>query len=169
MALPSPEIIAVITRKKARYARYLDTKQWEKYEGDVSLPDTHFRYLDVAGEPLQLGTTTSCVFDSTKSFAAFFSKFFANLQSLHNIGPGDFEQTSPEEVKAVWGFEDQLILAPLWSLAELRGGGYYYETWRLVDGDWFLHDLVMKRTYQKETLLVKAVFLLQKQLGISLV
>ncbi|KAI1849066.1 hypothetical protein JX265_011271 [Neoarthrinium moseri] len=167
MSLPPPDVIAAITRKKARYGRYADTKQWHKYEGDVSLPSTRYRFLDVSGAPLRVGGFGVLVFDSTRTFTAFFTRFFANLQTLHNIGPGDFEQVRADEVKVVWGFEDQLLVPPLGALAEIRGGGFYYETWRLTGGDWFLHDLEMKRTYQKETLLVKFALSLQNLLGIS--
>ncbi len=51
--------------------------------------------------------------------------------------------------------------------ASLRGGGFYYETWKRIDGEWFLQDIRMRRTYQEATLLMQFLFLLMK-LGIKL-
>ena len=66
------------------------------------------------------------VFDNAKTFAGFFDKFFTNLETLHNIGLPDFEKSgeSPDEVKAVFGSEDQLISKRFGSLVEIRGGGF---------------------------------------------
>ncbi|KAI0601316.1 hypothetical protein F4775DRAFT_541434 [Biscogniauxia sp. FL1348] len=165
MAAVTPETAVAINRKKARYARYADTKQWDKFEAEVALPEAQYDYQDVDGQTIQLGAV--CRFGSTKEFTAFFRPFFARLQTLHNVGPGDFTQTG-DEVEAVFAFEDQLLLPPLGSWAELRGGGFYYETWRRVDGDWFLQDLRMRRTYQKTSFLVGLAIFLQNRLGIKL-
>ena len=42
-----------------------------------------------------------------------------------------------DEVDAVWGMEDQIILQHTAGLIEIRGGGYYHETWKMKNGDWF--------------------------------
>ena len=107
------------------------------------------------------------VFDSAKSIAAFYDKFFAPQQTMHNLGVGDFEQIAPDEVRSVFGVEDQVVSKSLGSLAEIRGGGYYYTTWKLVDGEWYIKELRMERTYQKMTLLVSLVLTLAGWLGVS--
>jgi hypothetical protein len=35
------------------------------------------------------------------------------------------------------------------NLVEIRGGGYYHETWKLEDGEWYLQTLDLRRTYTK--------------------
>jgi hypothetical protein len=53
----------------------------------------------------------------------------------------------PDAVHAVLALEDQLLFSPV---GEIRGGGFYYEAWKRVggeDGDWFIADLRMERTY----------------------
>jgi hypothetical protein len=67
-----------------------------------------------------------------------FFKFFANAQSLHIFGPGNLEQTADDEVTAIWGTEDQIIVNGSAGLVEMRGGGYYFETWKKVGDDWLL-------------------------------
>ena len=63
--------------------------------------------------------------------------------------PGELEQIKADEVKATWGMEDQIILNGTGGLVEMRGGGYYYETWKMKNDDWFLASLRLERTYQK--------------------
>ena len=166
MAVP-PDVALIITRKKAQYGRFADCKQWDQFE-KLALPDAEFGFYDTDGSPLRVGNTP-LVFTSAKPFAAFFSKFFKNAQTLHNFGPGDLELTAPGEVKAIWALEDQLLLRGTAGLVELRGGGHYYETWVERDGDWFIKKLDMRRTYTKLSILGRLLFLLVAIFGISLV
>ncbi|KAL3293791.1 bile acid 7-alpha [Colletotrichum asianum] len=154
MAHVSPEVALAISRQKARYARYADTKQWDKFDKEIGLPTAQYVYCGTGGQPVVLGTQ-KCVFESPGACAAWFGNFFSYLETLHNIGLGDFEQIAPDQVKAVFGFEDQLFSKQLGSWAGLRGGGFYYETWKLVDGEWYIQDLRMERTYQQATFLFK--------------
>lgn len=165
MAHVSPEVALAITRRKARYARYADTKQWDKFES-LNLPTTNYSFIHNDGTPIMFGSK-ALVFDSPARVAAYFKKFFAAQDTMHNIGPGDFEYVSDTEVKAVWGFEDQLISKTWGSWMKIRGGGYYYETWRFVDGEWFIADLRMERRYQEETFLVRVGLAIAKMFGIS--
>lgn len=167
MAHVSPEVAVAITRQKTRYCRYADTKQWYKLASDVALPDARLVYCDSEGKPLQV-SGRDLVFDSAQSFAAFYDKFFAQFDTMHNIGPADLEQVAADEVNSVFGFEDQVMSKPLGAWGEIRGGGYYYTTWKLVDGEWYIKDLKMIRTYQKMTLLVKIGVTISNWLGISL-
>ncbi|KAI5457069.1 hypothetical protein BGZ63DRAFT_395344 [Mariannaea sp. PMI_226] len=167
MAPPAPEVAQAITCLKARYCRYADTKQLEKFEQEIALPDARFSFYDKDDNLFVVGKQT-LAFDSTKATAAFFAKFFAPLDTLHNFCPGDFEQVAPDEVKAVFAFEDQLMSKVLGSWGEIRGGGFYHETWKLVDGEWRLKEMKLKRTYQKMTLLLKILLIIGSLLGISL-
>ena len=83
MAHVSPEVAIAITRQKARYCRYADTKQWDKLASDVTLPNARLAYCDSAGAPLRV-SGRALVFDSAASFAAFYAKFFAPVDSMHN-------------------------------------------------------------------------------------
>ncbi|RTE85003.1 hypothetical protein BHE90_000387 [Fusarium euwallaceae] len=167
MAHVTPEVALAITRQKARYGRYADTKQWDKFAQDIALPDARFSFYDTEGKLLVAGPQ-SLAFDSVKGCAAFFGKFFSQFQTQHNFGPGDFEQVGPDEVKAIFGMEDQIMSKYLGAWVEIRGGGFYHETWKLVDGEWYLQDLRLERTYQKETVLVKIGLAVAGLFGISL-
>ncbi|KAK8088545.1 hypothetical protein PG997_003506 [Apiospora hydei] len=156
--LPKPEVIDAITRKKARYGYYADTKQWHRYDGDT-----------MRARPSGWGPRTPLVFEGPKPWISFFQPFFAPLQTLHNIGIGHFEQVSDDEVHARFGFEDQLLFPQLpWGLAEIRGGGFYDERYRLIDGEWYIVELEMRRTYQKISFPLWAIMRVQQWTGISL-
>jgi hypothetical protein len=42
MANVSPDVALAITRQKTRYCRYADTKQWDKFEKAIALPDARY-------------------------------------------------------------------------------------------------------------------------------
>lgn len=75
-----------------------------------------------------------------------------------------------DEVHARFGFEDQLLFPQLpLGLAGIRGGGFYKERYRRLDGDWYIVELEMRRTYQKMTFPLWAMMQAQKWLDITLV
>lgn len=85
------------------------------------------------------------------------------------FGPGELEQIKTDEVKATWGMEDQIILNGTGGLVEMRGGGYYYETWKTHNDDWFLASLRLERTYQKISLTAKVFMFLERYSGLTFV
>ena len=160
----SAEITDRISQKKSQYGRYVDTKQWNKFD-KIVLPNAEFGFFDSDGSVLKAGKT-ALIFSSSKGFTGFFSKFLANAQTLHMFGPGELEQVTAEEVRAIWGMEDQIILKGTAGLVEIRGGGYYHETWKMKDGDWFLKSLRLERTYQKISFLARLLAFLGSFFGL---
>ncbi|KAL2206131.1 hypothetical protein CC79DRAFT_1369561 [Sarocladium strictum] len=133
----------------------------------VFLPNVRLRYCNANGQPLMVGSR-ALVFDSASTFAQLYKRMFAGVDSQHNIAPGEFEPGSNEdEVRAIFGIEDQVTSKVLGSWAELRGGGYYHETWKLKDGQWYIQELELRRTYQNATLLVQVLLALMALLGIA--
>jgi hypothetical protein len=166
--MPVPiEIAETIFRKKSKYGRYIDTKQWNKF-GEVALPNAELSFFGSDGSVLVAGKT-ALVFSSSQAFTTFFGKFFANAQTLHMFGPGELEQIKTDEVKATWGMEDQIILNGTGGLVEMRGGGYYYETWKMHGDDWFLASLRLERTYQKTSLIAKVFIFLERYSGLTFI
>lgn len=142
------EIAQSIAQKKARYGRYVDTKQWAKLQ-KIILPDARLNFWDIHGNVVIAGKVPLS-FRSCKAFTDFFSLYLEKAETLHMFGPGDLEQISADEIKAVWSMEDQICLKST-NLMEIRGGGYYHETWKLKGGEWYLQSLDLKRTYLKRT------------------
>jgi hypothetical protein len=132
------------------------------------LPDAEFIFFDTDGSIIKAGNT-SFAFLSSTAFTGFFSKFFANAQTLHMFGPGELQLKAIDEVGAIWGMEDQIILKHAVGSVEIRGGGYYHETWKMRNGDWFLNSLRLERTYQKTSLLAKILVFLERYLSLSVI
>lgn len=150
----------IITAKKARYGRFVDTKQWDKFS-EIALPEATLRFLDTDNTPLRVGKI-QLVFDSTSAFVKYFSDTFARANTLHMFGPGDLKQVAPDEVEAIWAMEDEIIVPGSLGLFELRGGGYYHEVWKKQNGDWFIKSLELRRTYTKSTWLVLFLLFIQR-------
>ncbi|KAI1118102.1 hypothetical protein F5Y14DRAFT_297332 [Nemania sp. NC0429] len=157
MAAVEAEVAEIIRQKKSQYARYIDTKKWSKLE-EVALPDAELEFLNPDGSPMTIGSTR-LAFTSIHAFAAYFGKFFASAQTLHMIGNGELKRTGPGEVEAIWGMEDQIIL---YGYAQIRGGGYYHETWVKKGEDWFLKSLRLERTYTTYNLVASIGMMLQR-------
>ena len=158
MAVP-PSVVAGITKKKAQYGRFIDTKQWDKLN-NVILADGHLSFLATDGSPLTVGKTT-LNFRSREAFLSFFKTWFAKAETLHNFGPGEFEWSGDgeDEVLAIFAMEDQLMFP---GRMEIRGGGHYHERWVQRDGEWYMKELRLERTYNKITPLVRLSTLLLK-------
>ncbi|KIY00914.1 uncharacterized protein Z520_03580 [Fonsecaea multimorphosa CBS 102226] len=159
------EIAEIIRQKKSRYCRAIDTKQWNEIV-KLAWTDADLTFYDPSGSVSTSGQTR-LLFTSPQDFTKFLRQAFANAHTLHQVGEGDLEQVSADEVQAIWGMEDQIIVDVLPGLSiSIRGGGYYHETWREKDGDWFLQSLKLRRTYWQPSFAAKVLLFLQRLLGL---
>lgn len=78
------------------------------------------------GRPIYVGTGSQVLVSPGSTSLARPSsvhiEFFARMQTLHNLRVRDFEQTVPDKVKTVFGFEDEIIHRHLGGWHGLRGG-----------------------------------------------
>ncbi|KAI2464978.1 hypothetical protein F4781DRAFT_49824 [Annulohypoxylon bovei var. microspora] len=140
----SSEVRDIITRKKQQYCRFADTNQWLNMT-KIALPEATFKFLKADGTfIIQEGVEYN--FSSTAEFIKCLGA--TNTQSVHLVGPGELEQTSPDEVKAIWPLIYHAGMQGS-NIEHNTGGGYYHETWRRRDNDWFIQDLKLERTYFK--------------------
>ncbi|KAI1129544.1 hypothetical protein F5Y10DRAFT_290915 [Nemania abortiva] len=160
------DIAAAIMARKARYGWCIDTKNFEKLK-ELALPASRFSFCNEKGEPTVLAGRVFH-FESPAAFAAWCAKLMNPMDTIHMFGPGQFEQVAPDTVEAVFSMEDQFVHKILGSWVEQRGGGYYYETWKLADGEWCIEELVLKRNYQKYSLLLSFAIFLQETLGVPI-
>ncbi|KAI2641466.1 hypothetical protein GGS26DRAFT_4906 [Hypomontagnella submonticulosa] len=144
----SPEVAAIITRKKQHYCRLADTNQWPKLLETVVLPEAKYEFYQSNGE-LMNHEGIQYAWSTSADWAKFFSDLFTNLQVIHVAGPGDFEQINPDEVKAIWGVIYHAGKKGSDTEWHHTGGGHYYETWKRKGDDWFISHLRFERTYFK--------------------
>jgi hypothetical protein len=114
--------IEAIKQLKARYCRYLDTKDWTAWRGiftDDFLSDT-----SQAGGKVIRGAD---------EFVAFTSKSLGSRATAHQVHAPEIELTSVTTARGVWALEDVVRLAPG---VNLRGYGHYHETYEKTDGQW---------------------------------
>ncbi|EKJ71994.1 hypothetical protein FPSE_07848 [Fusarium pseudograminearum CS3096] len=143
----SSEAYAIIQQKKAKYCRLADTQQWDKFDS-IMLPNATYSFHEPNGSVItQDGVTYA--WSSRADWTAFFNNANKDLQAIHNIGPAEMEQISPDEIKASWSVIYHVGNKDPNSGAHGTGGGYYHETWRKVGDDWFMETLRMDRLYWK--------------------
>ncbi|OHE99230.1 hypothetical protein CORC01_05511 [Colletotrichum orchidophilum] len=153
----SPEAAETIRRKKTRYCRYLDTKQWASLS-TIILPDAEIEFLDAEGQTAVDENGVEQKWNSLEGFVGYFEPVFAGMQTLHVVDPGDFEVDEEngagnvDETKAVFGFVYHAGNAGSEKGVHLTGGGHYYETWRRDkdgDGEWYLAKMRLHRLFWK--------------------
>ncbi|KAK2047545.1 hypothetical protein LZ31DRAFT_592434 [Colletotrichum somersetense] len=144
----SAETAETIRRKKAQYCRLSDSGEVERCAATILLPEFTFEGLDPAGAVI-VERGLRYRWESRADWVAHFSISLAAVQSMHLIDAGDLEQVAEDEVRAIFGLIYHAgTKGPTRGPYE-TGGGHYYETWKKVDGDWFLASSSMKRLYHK--------------------
>ncbi len=123
--------IEAIKQLKARYCRYLDTKDWQAWRSlftDDFLSDT-----SPAGGKVIRGAD---------EFVAFTRKSLRSQATVHQVHAPEIELTSPTTARGVWALEDVVRFGPG---VNLRGYGHYTETYEKVDGQWLIASSTLTR------------------------
>ena len=123
--------IEAIKQLKARYCRYLDTKDWQAWRSlftDDFLSDTS----PAGGKVIQ----------GADDFVAFTRKSLRSQATVHQVHAPEIELTSPTTARGVWALEDVVRFGPG---VNLRGYGHYTETYEKVDGQWLITSSTLTR------------------------
>ncbi|WP_167760364.1 nuclear transport factor 2 family protein [Paraburkholderia pallida] len=138
MSLPVEEI-EEIRQRKAQYCRYLDTKKFDEWE-NLFIPDASVTFYNVDGSP-------QYHFSSIAELSSVTRNGFASAQTIHQLHNSEIELKSDTEAHAIWSMEDLQIFP-----AEGRnptntvhGYGFYHDTWKLIDGEWKLAVMELRR------------------------
>lgn len=116
--------IESIKQLKARYCRYLDTKDWDSWRGIFS--DDFRSDTASAGGKVIVGADP---------FVAFTRKNLGDRATVHQVHAPEIELTSATTARGMWALEDVVRLAPG---VNLRGYGHYTETYEKIDGHWLI-------------------------------
>lgn len=116
--------IEAIKRLKARYCRYLDTKNWTAWRAvftDDFVSDTR----DSGGRTIT----------GADDFVAYIRKALgkSSQPTVHQVHAPEIELTSATTARGVWALQDVVRLAPG---LNLNGHGHYHETYVKIDGQW---------------------------------
>jgi len=119
-----------IKQLKARYCRFVDTKQWSRLT-NLFAPDTRFDGFGSA----PTGATVA-------DFIAGISQRLAHVVSIHHCHTPEITLTSETTARGIWPMVDYLQFPPDQPPREAPdsigfvGWGYYEEEYRKVDDGW---------------------------------
>lgn len=116
--------IEAIKQLKARYCRYLDSKDWAAWR-------TVFTD-DFVGDTSEAGGKRITGADE---FVAFVKQTLgkASQPTVHQVHAPEIEVTSSTTARGIWALNDVVRLAPG---LNLNGYGHYDETYIKADGQW---------------------------------
>ena len=133
---------------KARYCRYLDTKQWDEWGGLFAEDAT----LDVSAETLEAGDlATDAVVRGRAAIVAQVRDAVGPAITAHHVHNPELEILGPDEARAVWAMEDFLRFPddPSAPFSRMNGFGHYHETYRRGSGGWVIVSVKLTRLHRE--------------------
>ena len=133
------ELMEQIRQQKAKYCRFLDTKQFDAWER-LFKPDAKIVFHNLDGSIM-------AAFNSIGELAPLSRQLFATTQTIHQTHNSEIEFQSPTHATAIWSMEDRHIYAPEGGNPSkfLHGYGFYHESWDCVEGQWLIAKLELHR------------------------
>ena len=131
--------IEKIRALKARYCRFLDTKQWEAF-GQLLSADVVLAFYDAAG-PSQMKV------EGRNEVMRQIPAYFRHAQTVHQVKHHEIELLTPTTARAIWAVEDIVTFSdPVDSpSAVIHGYGYYHERYEKTDGEWRITGYRLER------------------------
>lgn len=123
--------IESIKQLKARYCRYLDTKDWVAWR--TVFTDDFVSDTAAAGGKVIVGAD---------DFVAFTRRALRTQPTAHQVHAPEIEPTSATTARGVWALHDVVRFAPGLTLA---GYGHYHETYENVAGHWLIRSSTLTR------------------------
>ncbi|MBV8789387.1 MAG: nuclear transport factor 2 family protein [Mycobacterium sp.] len=125
--------IESIKQLKARYCRYLDTKDWDAWR--TIFADDFVSDTSEAGGKVIAGAD---------DFVAFTRKALGRptQATAHQVHAPEIELTSATTARGVWALQDVVRFGPGVSLV---GYGHYHETYESIAGQWVIKSSKLTR------------------------
>lgn len=139
------ELIAIeaIKQLKARYFRFMDTKDWAAL-ATVFAPTAQ---MDMRGET----SDGSGLISGAANIAAFIRSSVEHLITVHHGHTPEIEILSPTTARGIWPMEDKLWKpagsASTLPFDALHGYGHYRETYVCIDGRWLIDTTTLTRLH----------------------
>lgn len=129
-----------VRQAKARYCRYLDTKQWDAF-ADLFIPMPDITMYDESGALI-------VAYSVRDDFIFAARDYLEGARSIHQVHNDEINQLSDREIGAIWSMEDYILFPEGASGRPSRhhGYGHYYETWVLTAEGWRIAALALRRT-----------------------
>jgi SnoaL-like domain len=121
-----------IKKLKARYFRYVDTKQWDELL-EIFAPDVEFDAGDNGGSRLGTGDP---VMRGAAQLTDFIRKVVSSPVAIHHGHTPEIDILTPTTAKGIWALEDRFFWPTGSARRSLHGYGYYFETYEKIDRRW---------------------------------
>jgi ketosteroid isomerase-like protein len=133
--------IESIKQTKARYFRFMDTKDWAALPS-VFAPDAQ---MDMRGET----GDESGLISGAANIAAFMRASVEHLITVHHGHTPEMEFISATSARVIWAMEDKLwkpenSLSTL-PFTALHGYGHYHETYSKIGAAWLIQTTRLSR------------------------
>jgi hypothetical protein len=134
--------IEEIKKLKARYFRYLDTKNWVALES-VFAPDAAFDMRSGRGDMLD----PDALLAGAVAIVSFIRASVEDVVTVHHGHMPEVDIRSDTKADGIWAMED-VLRWPTTStgpIQTLHGYGHYHETYELISGGWRIKTLKLTR------------------------
>ena len=134
------ELLAIeaIKRLKARYFRYFDTKNWERWI-DVFTDDVTLEFgVQVCADGAD---PTAAKLKGKKAILDYVVAYNTKEQTVHHGHTPEIEILTDTEARGVWAMEDIVDHADY----TIHGFGHYHETYHKVEGEWRIASVRLTR------------------------
>jgi ketosteroid isomerase-like protein len=138
--------LEAIRQLKARYCRFLDTKDAEGWRSVFA--DDVVVLLDTAVSTGGADPRTAPPVEGADTFVPMVLGSLENAATVHHCHTPEIVLTSAETATGIWAMEDWIIFG---NGNELHGAGHYHETYEKRDGSWRIKTLHLTRTVQQIT------------------
>lgn len=139
--------IEEIKQLKARYFRFMDTKDWANlpslFTHDVAA-DYRLAMLDPADGAPDLTQLAEHMFSGRDAICAYISTGLTPITSIHKGYMPEITIESAGTARGIWPMTDELHM-PEGPVRLIRGQGHYHETYRVEDGAWRIASIRLTR------------------------
>lgn len=133
-----------IRQLKARYCRFLDTRDVESWRA-LFAPDVTV-LLDAAVSTGGADPMTGPPITGVDDFVPMVIASLEGAATVHHCHTPELTLTSPTTATGIWAMEDMLFFP---DGTQLHGAGHYHETYEKRDGRWLITSLHLTRTLQR--------------------
>lgn len=118
---------------KARYFRFVDTKDWDGF-AELFTDDLQIDFEESTSRPL-----------TKDQFVASVARHFQGAMSVHHGHVPEIEILDAEHARGIWPMYDLVETPPESEYESHTGWGHYTEEYRKVDGRWLISRTQLTR------------------------
>ncbi len=130
------DAIEQIKSLKARYFRFVDTKQWDAFEV-LFTPDASLEITEARPEPF-----------TPRELTELLRAHYRHCVTVHHGHMPEIDFDGPDAARGIWAMEDQRFFTPddpSAPFASAVGAGHYRETYRRTLDGWRIASLHLTR------------------------